>query len=116
MKSHTVYIETDNEALLAAALSELIEFKICIEQDMLKAFGSRTRLAAMSVSYAEEEAAEANGYVAQWLYDKLQRESTQGFTVNGHDIRAQDGSVDMVLRAVQADLPVAVTKSDSNNF
>jgi hypothetical protein len=106
MKSHTVYVETDNEALVAAALSELIEFKICVEQDMLKAFGSRTRLAAMSVTYAAEDVTEANGYLALWLYEKLQHESTQGVTVNGRDISPGDATLDTLLQAVQTEKPV----------
>jgi len=106
MKSHTVYVETDNEALVAAALSELIEFKICVEQDMLKAFGSRTRLAAMSVTYAAEDATEANGYLALWLYEKLQHESTQGVTINGRDISQGDATLDTLLQAVQTEKPV----------
>jgi len=89
MTKQTVYIETDNESLIVAALSELIEFKIRVDRDMLQAFGSRTRLAAMAITFSSNDRSDAYVHLAQWLYEKLQEQGLQTITVNGVEIEPQ---------------------------
>lgn len=111
-QTQTVYIETDNESLVAAALSELIEFKICVEQDMLQAFGSRTRLAAMSITFSLEDAPQADQYLTQWLYEKLQQPGQRTIAINGCELDPRRAAHPAIMQALREEYRVADRAGD----